>query len=157
MSISTVPLFPSERSSHEEPEQHPAHSATTGAPGQQQSQPSTDRSQSEKALPEKHLAAVHQQTEHRPNPTRNGPIQQQPDTVKGIFRWRDGRLTYRYADQLPLLEKLTIAILLILAIFGSPLSLICTLPALLCIQQVGSLINKRIETYIIYHNQLAAS
>lgn len=55
---------------------------------------------------------------------------------------------YVYADELPCRKKVVLALVFITAVFGSPLALLCTLPALLLVHQVSLPVQLFVHTQV---------
>ena len=68
-----------------------------------------------------------------PQPDRNRIV------MSGSHSLRHGTTTYHYADELPSDEKYLIIFTWILAVLGTPLTLLCTLPAIYFIRQVSAM------------------
>lgn len=58
---------------------------------------------------------------------------------RGFFSDSVSSVSYVYADELPCREKFIIVLAVLMAILGTPVTLLCTLPAILLIQQVSSM------------------
>ena len=68
-----------------------------------------------------------------PQPDRNRIV------MSGSHSLRYGTTTYHYADELPSDEKCLIIFAWILAVLGTPLTLLCTLPAIYSIRRVSAM------------------
>ena len=59
---------------------------------------------------------------------------------RSIFGDSVSSVSYVYADELPCREKFVIVLAVLMAVLGTPITLLCTLPAILLVKQVSTVV-----------------